>query len=165
MKKIKRLFNLFLKNRLLSLILLIALILRVVGFMPGYNPYHSDEGMSYSSAINMLTNLNLDPGRYDYPILIPLIHAILYIFILPVAIIISFIFIPENIPTAKQIIDLFGRFLVVNQQTQVLFWARFITALFGVGVVYLAYKVSIAFFNDKRIGLVTSFMTAVNFRQ
>lgn len=173
MKKIKLFYNLFFrnlrlflfKNKLLTLILSLAFILRVVGFMPGYNPYHSDEGMSYSSAINMLVNINLDPGRYDYPILIPLIHAILYIFILPFAVLINFIFVPENIPQSSNIVDLFGRYIVVNQQTQVLFWARFITALFGVGVVYLVYKVSLAFFKDKRIGLVSSFMTAVNFRQ
>lgn len=143
-----------------------ALLLRVIGFQPGYSPYHSDEGMSYSSAIEMIKRVNIDPGRYDYPALIPMIHAIVYlVFFLPFFLILSFIFSPENIPGGKNLFDLLARFLVVNQQTMVLFWGRFLTALFGVGVVWMVYQVSVKYFIDKRIGLVAAFLTAVNFRQ
>lgn len=153
-------------NKILSLILLVALLLRGIGFQPGYSPYHSDEGMSYSSAIEMIKRVNIDPGRYDYPALIPMIHAIVYlVFFLPFFLILSFIFSPENIPGGKNLFDLLVRFLVVNQQTMVLFWGRFLTALFGVGVVWMVYKVSVKYFIDKRIGLVAAFLTAVNFRQ
>lgn len=143
-----------------------ALLLRVIGFQPGYSPYHSDEGMSYSSAIEMIKRVNIDPGRYDYPSLIPLIHALVYlVFFLPFFLILSFIFSPENIPGGKNLFDLLARFLVVNQQTMVLFWGRFLTALFGVGVVWMVYQVSVKYFIDKRIGSVAAFLTAVNFRQ
>lgn len=143
-----------------------ALLFRTIGFYPGYSPYHSDEGMSYSSAIEMIKRVNIDPGRYDYPSLIPLIHAIVYlVFFLPFFLVLSFIFSPENIPGGKNLFDLLVRFLVVNQQTHVLFWGRFLTGLFGVGVVFLVYQIAVKYFIDKRIGLVAAFLTAVNFRQ
>lgn len=164
-KIIETIFSYLVKNKILSLILFLALLLRVIGF-PGYSPYHSDEGMSYSSAIEMIKRANIDPGRYDYPSLIPLIHALVYLVVLlPFSLVFSFIFAPENIPSFKSFFDLLVRFLVVNQQTMVLFWGRFLTGLFGVGVVFLVYQVSVKYFIDKRIGLVAAFLTAVNFRQ
>ncbi|EKD90404.1 MAG: hypothetical protein ACD_31C00005G0030 [uncultured bacterium] len=152
-------------NKLLVIILILAGFLRVLGIYPGYHPYHSDEGMSYAAAINMIKTLSLDPGRYDYPIIIPLIHAIIYILILPFILIFSFIFSPDTLPSFKNILELPERFLVVNQQTIVLFWGRLITAFFGIGIVYLIYRLSINCFNDKKIALGAAFLTAVNYRQ
>lgn len=162
----KKIIDLISRNKTLTLILVIAMLLRLIGIYPGYHPYHSDEGMSYSSAIEMIKRVNIDPGRYDYPSLIPLIHGVVYlVFFLPPAMVISFLFSPENIPSFKNLFDLIVRFLVVNQQTQVLFWGRFVTAIFGIGVVLLVYLVAIRYFQDKRIGLIAAFLTAANFRQ
>lgn len=164
------------QNKALTLILIIAALLRFIGVYPGYHPYHSDEGMSYSSAMEMIRNLSIDPGRYDYPSLIPLIHAIAYILLfIPVFIIKSLLFNPEDLPTkGKNVIELWQQVVLQNQQTHVLFWGRYITAAFGVGVVFLVYLVAKSFFATKdestsgrgrKIALAAAFLTAVNFRQ
>lgn len=171
-----RMATLIANNKILSSILVLAAFLRFVGVYPGYHPYHSDEGMSYSSAIEMIRNLSIDPGRYDYPSLIPLIHAIAYILLfIPVFIIKSLLFSPGDLPTkGKNIIELWQQVVVQNQQTHVLFWGRYVTAAFGVGVVFLVYLVAKNFFSTKdgsafsrgrKIGLAAAFLTAVNFRQ
>ena len=124
-----------LKNKVLTLILVLAVLLRFIGIYPGYHPYHSDEGMSYSSAMEMIRNLNVDPGRYDYPSLVPIIHAISYVFLfIPVFLVKSFIFSPDDLPTkGRNIIEIWQQVVIQNQQTDVLFWGRYITAAFGVG--------------------------------
>ncbi len=166
-KKLAHLAILVKQNKLLSLILLLALLLRFIGIYPGYHTYHSDEGMSYSSAIEMIRNLNLDPTRYDYPSLIPEIHAVLYVFLfIPVFVLFNSIFSAGVLPAhSDNIIDLWQKIVVINQQTMVIFWGRYITAFFGVLVVLMSYLVANLYFKDKRIGLVTAFLTAVNFRQ
>lgn len=154
-------------NKVLFLILLLASVLRLVGVYPGFHPYHSDEGMSYSSAIEMIRNTNLDPTRYDYPSLVPLINMLIYVLILiPLFILKNSLVSPEDLPTkGRNLVELFQQVAIANQQTVVLFWGRFITALFGIGVVILVYLVAKKFFDDKRIALTASFLTAVNFRQ
>ena len=171
MKSIKKLliniFELVKRNKILTGILLIALLLRFTGVYPGYHPYHSDEGMSYSSAIEMIRNLNIDPTRYDYPSLAPLINAFFYIiFFIPLFILKSLILDSGDLPTkGRNLIELWQQVVIQNQQTDVLFWGRYVTALFGVGVVLLTYLVANRLFGDRRIGLVAAFLTAVNFRQ
>jgi len=167
MKLVKNILNFIKDNKVLTLILLTAALLRLIGISPGYHPYHSDEGMSYSSAIDMIRNLNIDPTRYDYPSLIPLLHAILYTFIfIPVFLVKSVLFSQEDLPTkAKNLVELWQQAVIHNQQTHVLYWGRYITALFGVGVVFLTYKVAKEYFSDFRIALSAAFLTAVNFRQ
>src|SRR3989339_1287064 len=99
-KKYSYIFKWVVCNKMLLAILVLALALRFVGVYPGYHPYHSDEGMSYSSAIEMIRNLNLDPGRYDYPSLVPIIHSILYVVLfIPLFIVKSLILDPEDLPT------------------------------------------------------------------
>lgn len=167
MKLGKKVIELVKKDKTITAILVVAVLLRFIGIYPGYHPYHSDEGMSYSSAIEMIRNLNIDPGRYDYPALIPLINAVIYILLfIPLFLIKSLIFSPGDLPTKGQnIVEIWQQVVIANQQTMVLFWGRFVTAAFGVGVVFLVYKFSAIFFKDKRIGLVAAFLTAVNFRQ
>src|SRR3989344_4649920 len=159
--------NFIIGNKLLSLILALAAFFRFVGIYPGYHPYHSDEGMSYSSAIEMIRNLNLDPTRYDYPALVPIIHALIYVlFFIPIFVLKSFILSPEDLPTRGQsLVELWQQIVIQNQQTAVLFWGRFVTAAFGVGVVLLTYLVAKNIFRSRRIGLVAAFLTSVNFRQ
>lgn len=155
------------RNKVLLVILLTALLLRFIGIYPGYHPYHSDEGMSYSSAIEMIRNLNIDPTRYDYPSLIPLINAFFYIiFFIPLFILKNLIFDIGDLPTkGKNLIELWQQVVIQNQQTDVLFWGRYVTAFFGVGVVFLTYLVAKRLFGDRRIGLVAAFLVTVNFRQ
>ncbi len=163
----QKIIHLIKSNQILTLILLLAVLLRFIGIYPGYHPYHSDEGMSYSSAMEMIRNLTIDPGRYDYPALIPLINAFLYVTLfIPIFLVKNFIFDPDNLPTkGRNIIELWQQVVIQNQQTDVLFWGRFVTAAFGVGIVFLVYLVVKRFFQDRRIGLVAAFLTAVNFRQ
>lgn len=171
MHKVKKLYSVIAgsikANKVLTLILFLAVLLRFIGIYPGYHPYHSDEGMSYSSAIEMIRNLNIDPTRYDYPSLVPIINTVLYVvFFIPTFILKNLLFSQEDLPTkAHNIIELWQQVVIQNQQTVVLFWGRYVTAAFGVGVVLLVYLVAKTFFNDKRIGLVAAFLTAVNFRQ
>lgn len=155
------------QNKVLSAILFIALLLRFAGIYPGYHPYHSDEGMSYSSAIEMIRNLNIDPTRYDYPSLIPLINAFFYIIIfIPAFIIQHLIFDPELLPTkGRNLIELWQQVVIQNQQTAVLFWGRYVTAAFGAGMVFLTYLVAKRLFKERWISLVAAFLVAVNFRQ
>lgn len=169
-KIINRLFlklkKVILSNKLLSIIIALAALLRFIGIYPGYHPYHSDEGMGYSSAIEMIKNLNLDPTRYDYPALIPIVNAIIYFFILiPIFVPLSFIFFPEYLPSFKNPLDLWQQFIYVNQQKIVLFWGRFVTAFFGIGVILLVYLVTKNLFKNKNAALIASFLTAVNYRQ
>lgn len=163
----KKIINSVKNNKILTVILLLAVLLRFIGIYPGYHPYHSDEGMSYSSAIEMIRNLNIDPTRYDYPSLIPIINMIIYvIFFIPLFIIKSLIFSPEDLPTkGGNLIQLWQQIVIQNQQTMVLFWGRFITAFLGVSVVLLVYLAVKKLFKDYRIGLVAAFLTTVNFRQ
>lgn len=171
MKLIKKLlisiFELVKQNEILAGILFIALLLRFIGVYPGYHPYHSDEGMSYSSAIEMIRNLNIDPTRYDYPSLIPLINAFFYIiFFIPVFILKNLILDNGDLPTkGRNLIELWQQVVIQNQQTDVLFWGRYVTAAFGVGVVFLTYLVTKRLFGDRRVSLIAAFLVAVNFRQ
>lgn len=167
MKLTKKIVDFIKSNKVLTLILLTAALLRLIGISPGYHPYHSDEGMSYSSAMDMIRNLNLDPTRYDYPSLIPLIHATLYVlFFIPAFLVKSIIFSQEDLPTkAHNLVELWQQAVIQNQQTHVLYWGRHITALFGVGVVFMVYKVAKEYFSDFQIAVSAAFLTAVNFRQ
>lgn len=163
----KRLLSTFRNKKLLIGILVLAAVLRFVGTKPGFHPYHSDEGMSYSSATAMIQNLNLDPTRYDYPSLVPIIHLILFTTIfIPGFVLINKVFSPELLPAKVDgLTDLFQEVTRIHQQTDVLFWGRYITAAFSVGVVYMTYRLAVKITKDRRIGLVAAFFTATNFRQ
>ncbi len=158
----------FLRSHLiLIIILLIAAAFRFIGTNPGYHTYHADEGMSYSSAILMIRNINIDPGRYDYPIAIPLVNALFFVvFFIPLFIFKSKLFDPTILPAKyENIIELGQKIVYQYQQTDVLFWGRYVTAFFSVGVVLLTYVVAKKLFNDKKVGLVSALLIAFNFRQ
>ena len=159
------------KNIFIVVILLIATFFRFAGLYPGY-PEHTDEG-GFSSALTMMANENLNPGRYDYPAGVPLLHLVLFksIFI-PVywlkfyllnigSIIDGFIKIPLDPDAYKRI---FSLEILGPREINVMYWGRYITAIFGIGVVYATYKLGSKIFN-KNVGLIASFLVAVNFRQ
>lgn len=159
------------KNILILVILSIATLFRFVGLYPGY-PEHTDEG-GFSSALTMMANGNLNPGRYDYPAGVPLLHLALFksvfiplfwlkFYILNLGPIIDgFIKIPLDPDSYKRI---FSLEILGPREINVMYWGRYITALFGVAVVYMIYKLGAKIFN-KNVGLISSFLVAVNFRQ
>lgn len=169
----KNLLTIIYKNKVLLVILIIATILRFVGTKPGYPPYHSDEGISYSAATSMIKNNNLDPLRYDYPSVVPLVNYISYKYIfIPVSwtrfyvenlsrIVDGFIKLPL---AGKEYQRIFQAEILGEREINALFWGRYVTAFFGVGVVFLTYLLSKNLFGVNA-GRVSAFLVAVNFRQ
>ncbi len=161
-----------LRNKLLVVILIVAALLRFVGTKPGYNQFHADEGISYSAAVSMIKNRNLDPLRYDYPALVPLINYVFF----------KTVFIPlywgryyfENI---SRIVDgtvhipiapleakkIFQVFILGERERNALFWGRYVTALFSLGNVFLTYLLAKKLFN-KKVGLISAFLLAFNYK-
>lgn len=166
MKKILHfLQNWIYQNQSLTIILILAAVLRFGGIYPGYPPTHADEGAIYSTAVKMILHTTYDPMRYDYAALPMIIHAVVYIIVDPFFILYSFILAPENLPKFNNFLYFYQHILLQNLQTAVIYWGRFITAAFGLGVVFMVYQVTAKFFKDKRIGLVSALLTAINFRQ
>lgn len=168
----KRLLGLFLslknwtsKNKILTIILVLAAVLRFGGIYPSFPPTHPDESAIYGGALMMIYHTSLDPMRYDYGALPMIINAIVYVIINPFFIVYSFIFTPENLPKFQNALYFFQQILRENQLTAVLYWARSITAVFGVGIVFMVYLVAKKYFSNKKVALVAAFLTAVNYRQ
>lgn len=156
------------KNWMLITTLMVALIIRLLGTNPGYPPYHPDEPMSYSSAMNMIINGNLDPKRYDYPAGIPLVHMVFYrIFFLPIALFKLFFPHPRVFLTAikigNQFLAEFKEFIFGRGEFEALFFSRYVTAILGVGAVFLTYFLAKKTFN-KTTGLIAAFFLAFNYR-
>jgi len=156
------------QNILLVVILLVALLLRLVGVNPGYPPIHPDEAMSYSSAVDMIINGDLNPRRFDYPAGVPLLHMLIYrIFFLPLALMKVFFPHPKVFWTALKI---GSRFLAEFQQpifgwrqNEALYWSRYLNALLGTGTVWLTYLLGKKLFS-RIAGLLAAFFLAVNYR-
>src|SRR3989339_250613 len=158
---------------ILILIILISFLLRFVGARSGYPPYHSDEGIGYSAATSMVKNNNYDPLRYDYPSLVPLINVGIY-----KSVFIPFYWVKFYILNFEKIIDgmiklpikgdeykrIFQLDILGNREINTLFWSRYITAFFGVGVSLLTYFLAKKIFS-KEVGLISMYLVAVNFRQ
>ncbi|MDO8619162.1 MAG: phospholipid carrier-dependent glycosyltransferase [Candidatus Daviesbacteria bacterium] len=153
------------QNKILAAILLLSAILRFGGVYPGYPATHPDEGAIYGTAVKMILRLSYDPMRYDYAALPMILHVITYLIFNPFFIAYSFIFNPDNLPKFKNVLDFYQQILWHNQQTALIYWSRFITAVFGVGIVFMVYLVAIKYFSDKKVALSAAFLTAVNFRQ
>jgi len=163
----------FRKNYLLIAILIVAAILRFVGTKPGYNQYHADEGITYSAAVSMVKNGNLDPLRYDYPSLVPLInYAFFKSAFIPMAwaryyitnifqIIDGVIHIPIADLEAKKI---FQTVILGERERNALFWGRYVTATISVGNVLLTYLLAKKLFG-KHVALLAAFLLTFNFKQ
>ncbi|MFH1407544.1 MAG: phospholipid carrier-dependent glycosyltransferase [Patescibacteria group bacterium] len=169
MKIAKRVFfylkNWISKNKILSAILILSATLRFCGVYPGFPPTHPDETAIYGAASRMVRYFTYDPMRYDYGALPIILNAVVYAIFNPFFIIYSFIFAPENLPNFKNILDFYQQMVWSNQQIAIIYWGRFITSVFGVGTVYMVYKVAIKYFDDRTTALVAAFLTAVNYRQ
>lgn len=182
MVKLKFLVGKFLKlvrgNKTLFLILFIASVVRIIGVNPGYNQYHSDQGITYSAATSMIKNGNLDPLRYDYPGLVPLINYIFFqVFFIPVSWLKYYItHIPEiidgiiHIPIAPlEVKRVFQIYILGEREIYAIFWSRYVTALFGIANILLIYLLSKKLFSklgeqSKNIGLIAAFLLAFNYK-
>lgn len=159
----------------LVFILILAFFLRRAALLgyPGYPPYHSDEGMSYSAAIEMVKNANWDPLRYDYPAVVPIVNKIAYkLVFIPASwtrfyfensgrILEGFIKIPLDSTEYKKV---FQTEILGEREINVLGWGRAVTSGFSVLVVLLVYLLAKEVF-DKKVGLIAAFLTAINYRQ
>lgn len=154
-------------------VLILATLLRFVGTKPGYHPNHSDETTIYSTALDFIKNKNFEPYRYEYPSLTNLINYAAYkIFFIPLGWL-NFLAINYDkvldgqikIPLGKDIHDrVFQLEILGAQDVNILMWSRWITALFGVGVVWASYLVGNKLFN-KHVGLLSAFLVSINYRQ
>lgn len=156
------------RNFFLIIILLAALLVRLVGTNPGFPPYHPDEAMSHSSAVEMIVRGDLDPQRYDYPAAIPLLHYFFFrTFFLPLALLKAFFPHPRVFLTALKIgprfLNEFRVLIFGAREVQALFWSRYLHAFLGVGAVFLTYLLGNKLFN-KTTGLLAAFFLAFNYR-
>jgi len=166
------------KKILLTVIIFISILLRFVGIRPGYPPYHSDEGMSYSQGISIIKENTIDAKggyslAYAYPSLIPVINAYFFDFVFLPPYWMIFIF--ENIgaivggslklpQTISQYNLILQQHILGARDINVLFWGRYVAALFGLGNVILIYFLAKKIFSEK-IGLISAGLVAVNYRQ
>ena len=169
---IRRFIKFLTENKILFAILLVAACLRFVGTNPGYNKFLSDEGMSYSAAVSMIKNGNLDPLRYDYPTVVPLVNYIFFkILFVPlgwgryylthlVQIFDGLVHIPIAKLEAQRILQVF---IFGEREVNALFWGRYVTALFSLGNVLAVYLLAKKLFN-KDIALISALLLAVNFK-
>lgn len=169
----KRVFRLTLNNKILLLIFILAAALRFIGTSPGYPPYHPDEGITYSSADEMVKHNNLDPGRYDYPSTVPLTNFFFFkFFFIPISWLVFYITHSGQIadgllhlPLGKDDYDRIFEFNILGQrEIHALFWGRLVTAFFGLMVVFLTYLLAKIVFN-KRTAIIAALLVAVNYRE
>lgn len=176
---IKKIIWLFSSNKILTLILIIAALLRFVGTNPGYNQFHADEGISYSAAVSMIKDKNLDPLRYDYPALIPEINYLFFrIVFIPLKwvqyygthifdIVDGYINFPLS-PVAKNTV--FQVYVLGDRNLNALHWGRYVTAFFSLLNVLLVYFLAKKLFEKKLgrqasfIGLLAAFLLTFNFK-
>lgn len=155
-----------------TFILIIASLLRFIGDYPGYPPYHSDDGITYSAASSMIENGNLDPLRYDYPSITPLVNYVAYkTFFIPIEwtkfLINSSLKYPVGYISIFDQKDNFRNFfnktVLGPRYINALFWGRYVTGFIGVLIVLLTFLVSRRFYGTKT-GLFTAFFLAINYR-
>lgn len=158
---------------ILLLILVLAVILRFVGDKPGYPSYHSDDGITYSAASEMIVNGNFDPLRYDYPIMTPLTNYVAYqTFFIPIEwskfLIRNYLNYPVGyleIPKDPiKLHDFFYRVVLGDRWINALFWGRYVTGFVGLLIVLMTFFVTRRLFSTKA-GLIASFLVAINYRQ
>lgn len=158
-------------------IFLLAVFLRFIGTNPGFPPIHEDEGITHSQGIAMILEHSLDPKYgyglpYNYPIIVPLINAISYLlFFIPLWVLGYLLFHFTDIVSLvlnghfTQLGGIFEQNILGLGRLNVVFWGRYVTALFGVGVVWMSFLVGKKLFRSNFIGLVASLFVAINYRQ
>ncbi|MDO8503237.1 MAG: phospholipid carrier-dependent glycosyltransferase [bacterium] len=150
---------------ILLIVFVIGGLLRFIGTNPGYNLYHADETMSYASAWQMFLSRDLDPHRYDYPSLVPIINLFFYsVFFIPLYWLKYILVHPDVLAQLENFKSLFPSVIVGIGDVHALFWSRYITALISSLMLVLASLVASRMFSSKTIGLFTAILLAPNFR-
>lgn len=159
-------------NFFLVIILIIAFTIRFIAVKPGYNPYHGDETAIWGSALTMVKKSTLDPGRYDYPATTMVINVLAYkYFFIPLSWLGYYLAHFWNVvdgtlrifPTKLEANKLFDLYIAGERGENAIFWSRYVTALFGVGTVFLTYLLSKKMFSEK-VGLMAAFFLTFNYR-
>jgi len=158
---------------ILVVVLLAAIFLRFTGIKPGFHPFHNDEGTIRSEAIRFIKNNNFEPYHLEYPALPNYINYFAYkLIFIPLGWIKYFALNSNKIldglitfPLGKDVYNrIFQLEILGYQDKNVLFWERWVTAFFGVGVVLASYLVGKKLFG-KTVGLISAILVCVNYRQ
>lgn len=168
---------------LVTIIVLLAAILRFSGISPGYPPTQADEGISHERGYAILKNLSLNPQKstssdpFTYPMMVPLLNAIFYLFVFIPSSITSFLLshlkeISSYISHSGwdnfiniEIYKIYNNNILGFKNINIVFWGRYVTATFGILSVILTYFLSRRLFNNKYIGYLSTLLVAVNYRQ
>jgi 4-amino-4-deoxy-L-arabinose transferase-like glycosyltransferase len=164
-------------NKLLTMILIVAAALRFIGTNPGYDQFHSDEGISYSQGIAIILERTLDAHgyalSYNYPTIVPLSNALAdVLFFIPGSFLIYFLHHPRTFvfdifhwsEVTKQLNLILWTEVFGDRMVNVLHWGRYVTAVYSLGAVFLTYKISKLVFN-RNVALLAAFFVTFNFRQ
>ena len=157
---------------LLTAIIMLAIVLRFIGIQPGYDQFHPDETVIYTNVINFVENGNFKPFMYGYPALTFIINFIPFkLFVIPFGFLKFYILnlgdildgmikIPLGLDTYNKLfLDIIGK-----HSLNILFLTRWVTAVFGVGVVGVSYLVGKKLFGNKA-GIISALLVCVNYRQ
>lgn len=159
-------------NLILFSIVLLGGIVRFMGVNPGFNQFHSDEGISYSAAVSMIKDGNLDPLRYDYPALVPEINYLAFKgFFIPISWGKYYLsHLPRMldgleafIPQKDEYKRIFQHDILGDREVHALFWGRYTTAFISTLSIVLVFLLGNRLVN-KKVGLYAAFLLAVNFR-
>jgi len=159
-------------KKVLVCILILAGFLRFIGIYPGYSQYHTDEPIIYQNAVNLVKNVNYQSLRFDYGLLPSLINTFFY-----KVVFIPFLWCKFYLQNAGDIFtglirfplgkDVYERVLQMeifgSQDLNALFWSRYVTALFSLGVVFLTYVLGKKVFSNK-VGLIAALLVSFNFK-
>ena len=160
------------KNIILIVILIIAILLRFLAVKPGFNQYHGDETAIWGAALHMVKNSTYDPSRYDYPATTMIINAFAFkTFFIPVSwfkyYVLNFSKVIDGtlnlIPTKLEVNRLFDLYIAGERGVNAIFWARYVTAFFGIGTIFLTYLLSKKMFG-KTVGLIAALFLTFNYR-
>lgn len=163
----KKIFD---SSSLLTLIFLLAFLLRIIGTYPGYLN-HPDEPKIADAALNITFHWNFEPVAFYYGSLLPIVYALInFLFVLPLYILfyipLNFILsLPQgSIGIAGCILNNGFSYCVLSESRELFsYLARYETALLSSTSVILIYFLSKRLFN-KDIGLIAAFFTAINYR-
>lgn len=146
----------------LLLLLVLGGLFRLIGIYPGYYA-HGDEVM-YGEAVYMLINktLGMESQFLWYPPLVAWIMLFFFlIFFIPLTIV-------GKIFAGNIDFDNFTKFFnsdVLGQNwVNAMYWGRYVTTFFSIGVIFLTYLLSYKLFKNRLIAFLSSFFVAVNYR-
>jgi len=154
-----------------ALIIILAALLRFIGTNPGYPPTHTDEGITHSQGIAMILERTLDPKHgygvpYNYPIIVPLVNAFFYLFFFIPVYLVGYLILHFGelslfLKNSGLWAGIFDQNILGPGRINVVFWGRYVTAFFGVGVVVISYFLGKRLFKSAAIGLLASFFVAI----